>query len=246
MAPDLDLALGTLDQEPGSDTFSSAPPDSDKSTIVSPRFQMHAKSEDALVIINTATGQHLHLPSPREQQQQHGTYHPSRLTYIVDPFTTRHLGRRRETKRKSPICCCCSPPELPLSPSMWEPRSKAHRHTLFLLRCGSGRDSFLASLCLNQQKELYRYGSTLPVCVDPPRARPNKPHDLHNQTTPTPSQAPPLSRIPPSPLYPSISPLSTPRNILDVPRVAITTTSPSPSPIGVPIRPSQREETNRE
>lgn len=56
-----------------------------------------------------------------------------------------------------------------------------------------------ASLCLNQQKELYRYGSTLPVCVDRPRAHPNKPHDLHNPNAlpgPSPLQNTSLATLP--------------------------------------------------
>lgn len=113
----LDLALGNLDQEPGSDTFPSVPPDiltatSQQLTLLASRCTK--KSEDASVITNTGQSYLHHNPLPSPREQQYGTCPPSRLTYIVHPFTIRHLGRRRQTK--SPICCC-SPPELPLSPT---------------------------------------------------------------------------------------------------------------------------------
>lgn len=85
----------------------------------------------------------------------------------------------------------------------------------FLLRCGSGRARRARLRCFRQQKEWYRYGSS--ICRSPQSTsrRRNKIHDLHNLTIPTPS---PLcnTSLATLPFHPPSS-----LNILDVPRVAI-------------------------
>lgn len=113
----------------------------------------------------------------------------------------------------------------------------------FLLRCGSGRARRARLLCFRQQKEWYRYGSSMCRSPQSTSRRRNKIHDLHNLTIPTPS---PLCNTslatlpfhPPSSLFPQHSRRSPcgDHQLL-----------PPPSPIGAPG--SQfvpySEETNR-
>lgn len=57
----------------------------------------------------------------------------------------------------------------------------------FLLRCGSGRARRARLLCFRQQKEWYRYGSSMCRSPQSTSRRRNKIQDLHNLTIPTPS-----------------------------------------------------------
>lgn len=117
----------------------------------------------------------------------------------------------------------------------------------FLLRCGSGRARRARLLCFRQQKEWYRYGSSMCRSPQSTSRRRNKIHDLHNLTISTPS---PLCNTSLATLsfHPPSSPLIPPHpfslNILDVPRVAIISSFPPPPfpdrGSGVPIRALQR------
>lgn len=128
----------------------------------------------------------------------------------------------------------------------------------FLLRCGSGRARRARLLCFRQQKEWYRYGSSMCRSPQSTSRRRNKIHDLHNLTIPTPS---PLCNTslatlpfhPPSSLFPQHSrrsprgdhqllPPPFPDRGSGVPIRALQRGNKSENPSLVPKPPSQTEE----